>query len=323
MIQIVDPIVPGAALAYMGTKREDYLSFSAIAQQSVVAASGRLPKIGRVTVPELRGSPTYTLSNLGVSPIGSTPWASLTTTVAALWALQENKFAIRYGQSDVNEWRAMGLNPDQIVLEAATNVLMAATEVVTVALMTSTSALPGAARATIWTSASADPRDDVNTAVNAIQVATGIMDRRLISIALSVAAFQVLSKHPALLTYHALPNLGTPTVLGTAELALALGVGKVRVASATWNGVADGITPAGAFIWPASNDEVCVYLDLPSVAGVGAQPAFARFARQGADFVPNLIQNVDHGVHSLAIMAEQQLANVDVNAAYLIEGVLA
>lgn len=316
---LVNGLLPGVALAYCQENRDEYIAYSAIQQRAVASKSGRMAKIGRVTVPDLRGNSNIALANLGRAALSQGAKVSLVSTASNLWTLSEQSITVEWDRQDESEWMAAGLAPNQIVMASGSSLLMSVTESAVVSAMTSTAALPDGARNAIWTASTTDPRIDINTAVNAITTATGGADRSKITVAMSQAAFQAIESNPVLLAQYAIPQFGTPTILDERQMAQVLRVGRVVVSRSTWATQVDGIsTLAGSYIWTA--DDVCVYYDAP-IAGFGRQGAFGRFFRDSEEFRTDLF--IKHGVRSLQISSEQAIVTVDPNAAYLITGVLA
>lgn len=312
---IVNPVLDAFALAYVNEAR-NFICRRAPDQRSVNAQAGRMAKIGRVTVPELRGNDGILLSKIMRAELGEAYKINITASSSSLWSLTPYAVEAVWDEEMRDELAAVGLSIDQAAVAAASELLMCATEYATFYAMTDTSALPDAAAAAKWDVSTTDPRDDIDAACEAIQKATGC-PRSDLALALPRDVFNVLRKSPRFLA--ALTSPGRDVrYLSEMEVAQQLDLAELYISDATWNTANDGLTPVGGYVW--STDNVCVFRR-GSMSGMGRAPAFARFFRGGNDLAISTRQ-VDHNRWSTQAKSTQQIVTVDANAAYVITDTL-
>jgi hypothetical protein len=315
MTSIVNPVLQGVALAYAADE-SSFIARSAIQQVAVSAQSGRLAKMGRVTAPELRGNDSILLSKILRAELGAAQEINLISSASSLWSLSHYAVACVWDEMMRREFDALGISTDEAVTIDASQLLLAATDYAVFAAMTDTSALPDGAAAAKWDVATTDPRDDIDTAAEAIQKATGC-PRSALKLAMPRDVFNAVRKSPKFLAALTTPGRDV-RYLSEAELAAQLDIGGIVVSDATWNTANDGQAPVGGYIW--STDNVCVYYDGP-FRGVGRAPAFARFYRGASDMQVETMRK-DHNRWSTQCSAEQAIVTVDANAAYVITDTL-
>jgi hypothetical protein len=121
-------------------------------------------------------------------------------------------------------------------------------------VITQTSALSGADR---WDTDTSDPRDQVHLAAETVEQAIGV-PQELLTMVLNPQGARALMKNAALLQFFRSAAPGT-TMLNVQQLAIALGVKDVIIASAVENSAKEGQTASKGYI--AGKSALFCYID--------------------------------------------------------------